>query len=314
MQFVIWHFLLQAALLPSPNATLLNLSLLPAAQVDASGIFLADIVAASAAATLPRVRLADPPTFGQAKFLTRAELTTLLGDNALAFATTEWTGADKVRITRRARPLHETEAKVMLTEALQRDHVGDRGELEIRFTRPWRSVMVPDDSLEVIVIDLPASGISPHFVARFELRSGQEIIGPWQVPIQARIYREAWIARSPLKPGQLMSDLELVRERRDVLATREMPLSTSASLHDVELAETIPAGGPITMRSVRLRPIIRRGQVLEAEIRDGPMIISLKVEALENGARGQFVRVRNVYSRKELRGKVEDEDTILVSL
>jgi flagella basal body P-ring formation protein FlgA len=44
------------------------------------------------------------------------------------------------------------------------------------------------------------------------------------------------------------------------------------------------------------------------------MVVSMKVEALENGARGQVVRVRNVYSRKELKGKVEDEHTILVSL
>jgi flagella basal body P-ring formation protein FlgA len=38
------------------------------------------------------------------------------------------------------------------------------------------------------------------------------------------------------------------------------------------------------------------------------------VEALENGAPGQTVRVRNLATRKEFRGKVRDEQTILVSL
>ena len=43
------------------------------------------------------------------------------------------------------------------------------------------------------------------------------------------------------------------------------------------------------------------------------MTISLKVEVLEEGAVGQSVRVRNPVSKREFRGKVQNEQTILVS-
>jgi flagella basal body P-ring formation protein FlgA len=44
------------------------------------------------------------------------------------------------------------------------------------------------------------------------------------------------------------------------------------------------------------------------------MVISLKVEVLEEGVPGQMIRVRNYQSHRELRGKVEDEHTISIPL
>ena len=64
----------------------------------------------------------------------------------------------------------------------------------------------------------------------------------------------------------------------------------------------------------RLRPVVTRGQTADAVVRDGAMVISLKVEVLEEGVPGQMVRVRNPQSRRELRGKVQDERTIAITL
>ena len=71
---------------------------------------------------------------------------------------------------------------------------------------------------------------------------------------------------------------------------------------------------PLTTRSFRVRPLIFRGQTLEALVTDGALQITTKVEALEDGLPGQFVRVRNPQSRREFRGKVQNENTILVQL
>jgi flagella basal body P-ring formation protein FlgA len=53
---------------------------------------------------------------------------------------------------------------------------------------------------------------------------------------------------------------------------------------------------------------------VEAVFQDGPLTISLKVETLEDGALGQMVRVRNPKTRRELSGKVQNEDLILIAL
>jgi flagellar basal body P-ring formation protein FlgA len=60
--------------------------------------------------------------------------------------------------------------------------------------------------------------------------------------------------------------------------------------------------------------VINRGKIVDALVRSGPMEISTKVEALEDGAPGQMIRIRNPKSKREFRGRVQGEDSVLVPL
>jgi len=107
---------------------------------------------------------------------------------------------------------------------------------------------------------------------------------------------------------------DLVAERRDILAFRDALPAVAFEDPALELAENLVAGVPLTLRMIRSRPLIHRGTVVDAVVADGSMTISIKVEALEDGLRGQSVRVRNLKSRHEFWGKVQNEETILVTL
>ncbi|MEY2407479.1 MAG: flagellar basal body P-ring formation protein FlgA [Verrucomicrobiota bacterium] len=304
------------ALLTAPTAILAEeaaLVLLPAAAVDGEGIFLSQVLGALPASALPHIRLADSPAFGQVTILSRSRIHEIALAAAPDLVSTNWTGAANIRITRRARTLNETDLREQLTAVLQRDNVGAKGDLELRLTRPWSPIAIPDDPFTLKILDLPTSGVSSSFVVRFELRTAREVVGTWQAALQARVHKEIWTARSALKPGQLFSEADIARERRDVLALREAPLAMEIDA-TLEIAENVQAGAPLYSRSVRLRPVIHRGQVVDAQVQENGMVISLKVEALENGAPGQLLRVRNIQSRKEFRGKIQNENTILVLL
>jgi flagella basal body P-ring formation protein FlgA len=173
---------------------------------------------------------------------------------------------------------------------------------------------VPDDPLTVRVLDVPTTGVSPNFIIRFDLLTPYETIGRWQMPLRARVWRTVPVCRSALQRGQPLEEAGLASERRDVLALREALFNPAAGLSSFEVAESVPAGTPLYARSVRLRTLVRRGQMAEAILREGARAVSLKVEVLEDGALGQQVRVRNPQSKREFRGKVQNEQTVLVAL
>ncbi len=286
--------------------------LLPQAQVDSQGLFLSQVVTSRAA--LPLIKLGAAPALGQTTTLTRAQIGELLQKAAPECAAAHWGGASQVRISRRLRLLGEAELKEQLTAVLQREYVKGKGELELRFARPWTAVNIPDEPFTLKIQDLPSNGLSANFIVRFELRAGEESVGSWPVPSQARVWREIWVARSTLRRGQLLTGADLAQERRDVLLLRDLLDTAATQDSTLELAENVPAGIALTVRSVRIRPLVHRGKVVEALVRDGALNISLKVEVLEDGIPGQTVRVRNLQSRREFYGKVHDEQTILVSL
>ena len=82
----------------------------------------------------------------------------------------------------------------------------------------------------------------------------------------------------------------------------------------LDFGETVQPGMVVTVNALRRRPLILRGKVVDATVQGGLMEISVKAEALEDGVSGQFIRVRNLNSRKEFRGKVQDENSVVVSL
>src|SRR5438477_2953066 len=200
--FLLGGSVLPEALAGEPPALLLWNS----AQVDSEGIFLSQITARDPTITLPHLRLADAPAFGQSLVLTRTDIARLLQKAAPESTFTNWAGADRIRITRLSRSLNEDDLKLQLTAVLQREQLKDKGELELHFTRPWATIPIPDEPSTVKIVDLPASGISPGFVLRFQLNTSKEAIGTWQMPVTARLWREIWVARSALTSHQLLSE------------------------------------------------------------------------------------------------------------
>jgi flagella basal body P-ring formation protein FlgA len=139
-------------------------------------------------------------------------------------------------------------------------------------------------------------------------------VGEWQLPVLARVWRDIPVARSQLTRGQLLRDADLVMERRDVLLQRDAYIRNPTDDPTLELTESIATGLPLLNRSVRVRPLMLRGRVVDGVYQEGSMSISLKVELMEDGLMGQTVRVRNPKTKREMFGKVKNEQTVLIAL
>jgi flagella basal body P-ring formation protein FlgA len=193
--------------------------------------------------------------------------------------------------------------------------VKERGELELRFNRPWNSLVVPDEALTLKIVELPSSGVSPSFVCRFELFAGQESVGTYQQPLGAKIakiWREIYVAQSNLLRGQSLRDADVALERRDIVNNRDYLVELPFENPYVEFRENLQAGRQVTARALRLRAIVKRGRLVDAMVQDEALTVSVKAEALEDGVPGQIVRVRNLRSKREFKGKVQDEQTVMV--
>jgi flagella basal body P-ring formation protein FlgA len=289
--------------------------LLPKAQVDGSGIFLDELaVPPATSAVPPHIRLASAPNLGQTASFSREQITELVRKHASEFFTSNWSGATQICVSRRTRQFLNSDMTDLLTATLQREIIKDRGEVEVHLTRTWSPVTVPDEPLSLKIYDLPPGGLIPNCVLRCELWDGKERVGEWQLAVQASVWRDVPVARSPLQRGELLKDADIAMERRDVLVLRDTYRNMAHVDDTLQLAESIPTGSPLLNRSVRVRPIIQRGQVVEGVYQEGSLSISLKVEILEDGLLGQTVRIRNPKTRHELYGKVQNDQTVLIAL
>ena len=68
----------------------------------------------------------------------------------------------------------------------------------------------------------------------------------------------------------------------------------------------------LTWRDVSRRPFVKKGELVEVTANDGTLLITMKALAMENGAQGESVIVRNPESRKNFTALVIDENRVQV--
>ena len=212
-----------------------------------------------------------------------------------------------------ARALDETSLLGLLTDALN-EQTRNRGELLLRLTRKWEPIPLPEGEITARVLSLPVSGLMAHCILRFEIRAGEVLVGSYQAAVQASIMSEVWVAKTALKRGELFDPADFARERRDVINLRDVLAELPDRGVEMELADYVAAKGVLTSRALRARPVVARGDVVDALASSGALNLRLKVEVLEAGAPGQLVRVRNPQSRRELYGKITNDRTIELPL
>jgi flagella basal body P-ring formation protein FlgA len=223
-------------------------------------------------------------------------------------------GADAAGGVPVTKTLTEADAIALLTDTLQTNFVKGRGGLELAFTQPWEAPQVPDAPLTVKILELPADGVTPAFIIRFELCTASGSVGTFQESMSAHVWRDVWVAHSDLERGVAISDADVVRERRDVLSIHESLAEFTQSDSTLELGQSVPTGSPLLSREVKRRSVVHRGDLADALLQNGALSIMLKVEVLEDGVPGQVIHVRNPDSKRDFTGKVSDDRTILVSL
>jgi len=186
------------------------------------------------------------------------------------------------------------------------------GELKLSLTRPWQPVKLPAQDFAIAVTELPIGGLSGTFFVRVKVSSGGEMVGEWQVPLRAQLWQEGWVASSRLDRGQALDRSLLAAQKVDVLRERQPLISAETDPSLLDLTTSVAAGRPLTRRDVAARPVIRKGQVVEVVAQQGLLAISMKALALESGAAGDLIKLRNLESRREINGQIINENKVQI--
>ena len=306
--------ILSIGALTAEESSTMEIELRETVFVTGEGIFLQQLVSPQSAAKVPNTRLFPAPPAGETLKLDLPKLNLLIQEKAPELTDLEWTGAENITVHRYLRELNQTELSERLRESIEDRLAIEDGEVEIELTREWETIRIPDEPIQVKILGLPTTGLSPNFIVRFQLETEFEKLGVWHLPVRGRLLRDVLVADEAIERGELLDGSKLRIERRNVLAMRDPLAVSEADNRQYEFRSNVSAGDAIEARAVRERPLVHRRDLITAVLGDDGLQITLKVEALEDGVLGEVIRVRNPDSRVEFRGTIHDAQTIHVAL
>jgi flagella basal body P-ring formation protein FlgA len=189
-------------------------------------------------------------------------------------------------------------------------HYNLEGDLQLELLRPWTEAHPVAAGWTVEVLDCPVSPASSMLV-RFRVRDVNGIALEAALPIHASLWKDAWVVRAPVNAGEVFEAGKLEARRSDMLRDSDL-LPASVGDNTYSFARAVPVGRMLTWHDISKLPLVRKGDQVVVTAIDGLLTVSMKALALENGAMGETVTVRNTESRKEFTAVVTDENHVQI--
>ena len=213
-----------------------------------------------------------------------------------------------------AQKAHSLSADALVAELQKQaaQHFSLDGELKISIARAWPALRLPEADWILTITEWPAGGLASTLLVRVKIVSGAETIVEGQLPLRAQLWQDVWFASGQLDRGQPLDRSSLTSQKADVLRERVPLIPATTDPATLDVSQSVAAGRALTRRDVVVRPLIRKGQVVEVFAQTGQLGVRMKALALENGAAGDLIKLRNIESNKEFNGQVTHESKVQV--
>jgi flagella basal body P-ring formation protein FlgA len=189
-------------------------------------------------------------------------------------------------------------------------HFKFEGDLQLELLRSWLAPARTASAWQVSVLEYPATP-SPSMLVRFRLFADGAPLTDLAVVVRASLWRDAWATRQPVAVGATFDPALLEARRVDVLREHDV-LPAEAGDRSFVFTLSVPAGRMLTWRDISRRPLVRKGGLVEVSASDGLLLVTMKALAMQNGAQGETITVRNPESRRDFSATVIDENHVQV--
>lgn len=189
-------------------------------------------------------------------------------------------------------------------------HFNLEGELQLEPLRPFTQPAQTAHKWQVQLTEYPVA-IASSLLVRCRFLADGAVAGEAVLTFRAMHLRDAWAASQPITAGTEFDPALLDVRRTDFLRDREA-LPADSGDRNYSFSRAVQAGRLLTWRDVARRPLVRKGEMVEVTAQDGALLITMKGLAMQNGAQGEAVTIRNPDSRRDFTAFVVKENHVQV--
>lgn len=176
-----------------------------------------------------------------------------------------------------------------------------------------------DPRLRLVACEFPLSTFAPHPSAR----PGHMTVGvrcdgqrPWTlyVPVRVHSYLEVLTVGGTIPRGRVLQDDDLRPMRKSLATLPHGYFTDPAAVVGMETRRALRAGEILAPNAVAEPQMVSRGQEVWLTAATGGISVSAKAEALQDGARGARIQVRNLSSGRVVEAEVVGPNRVQAAL
>ncbi|WP_420404664.1 flagellar basal body P-ring formation chaperone FlgA [Nisaea sp.] len=221
-------------------------------------------------------------------------------------------GRVRVIVEREGRTVPLQLVRTAIEERLVEDYIADRVEVDI--TNRRLTMMVPSDmEPEVKVESLDYNSRNQRFAALISVPIGNEKSLRAKVQGEVHAVIEVPVLNRHASPGETIRENDIVWTDMQARRSNHNTVTSADQIVGMSVRRPISAGRVIRRTDVVPIRLIRKGDLVTMVFSTSMMTLTLRGQALEDGARRDSIRVKNLSSGKTVVGSVTDAGIVSVA-
>lgn len=253
------------------------------------------------------VSVEQSPALGQDRIITGEQVISAIRTAGIDTQSFWYSFPRNLVIHRQGRELSDVEAKAFLEQ--QRELLKDGAEIKNLFFEGSRFVPSGEISLSLGRFERSVDGShSAELLATSKKGSTSTI----KVKLYVDSFNEVLVASRAVARGEILREGDFERARLNVRSVPAKAAVDEAEILGLEAKRAISAGRIIQSEDLKLPNVIQAGKQVTLKYEKGRLVATVLVIALESGAAGDYIRVRNEDSKKVITAKVVSEGLVEV--
>lgn len=210
--------------------------------------------------------------------------------------------------------LTSTELAPFFKDALFRHSPWPADDIEITRLRVYPSkTRIPAGELSVEIEPPPNGRYLGRVSLLLTLRVNGQMARTVRVSAWVEVYRPVLCAVRAMAKGHVLGPEDLRLSRRPLSRLRDQVLSTPEGVVGLALKRSVQAGQVMTDRMLTPPVIVRRGDRVTILAQSKSLTVTTPGKVKQDGSSGDYVRVENLMSEKEILAKVVSPKTVVVN-
>ena len=236
--------------------------------------------------------------------------------------TTRWL-ANSAAIAAAALILLHASAARALTEGGICDFVRQQAAQKYQVSPKDVDVKWKGASLATIASDLPASAtvrlgsvymLSGTLPVPLDVLSKGKLVRTIFPELSIDVWEKVLVTTDRIPMGSPVASSQVQTERRTLASLGVPPLTSLDGLADAVAVRDIPPQTVLIPAYFNVPPLVRSGSVINVSLVSGGLTILTTGQALQDGRKGQAIRVLNMSSHRDFTGVVTGQDQVTVQV
>jgi flagella basal body P-ring formation protein FlgA len=255
------------------------------------------------------VRVGPSPQPGERTVLRPSQLARFAKQHGL-----DWTPGPAVNVVvvrRASTSLAFEDVEFVLRQELQHEGLEGRFDLDVR-NRAFNVALPVDSPYDLTVSNLSFDRASGRFTALLKVFGPEFAAQESVIDGTAHALVEIPVLTRNIAKGEVVGDADVIWNEVRESDVRLATVRDLEGLVGQEAKRLLRANAPIRSNDVWPPRLVRKGDLVTLTVQTKYMLLQTNGQAVEDGARGEVVRVVNLKSRKTVQGIVSGDGEIVI--